>query len=321
MNTLLFSLLVVSVFIMGVVYLVRQPLWVTPQKVDPGVTVQPAQLRRDIEYMVKAFVPRDAYYPHNLHSMALYLQQQFAAAGARVVLQKYAIDDRTYYNVIASYGPQTGPRLVVGAHYDTCCELPGADDNTSGVAGLLALAPLLARVELQQRIDLVAFTLEEPPYFRTEGMGSAQHAALLVEEKAEIRLMIALEMIGYFSDVPDSQDYPVPLMKTLYPTTGNFLAVVGKTGEGRIAKTVKSKLLASTRLPIYSINAPSFIPGVDFSDHLNYWQRGFPAVMLTDTAFYRNKNYHTAADTPEKLDYERMAEVIRGVYYLITTYH
>lgn len=320
MNVLLFvaaGMLLITVFI---IYLVKQPLLMSPQKVEVGIEVNPAQLRNDVEYMVSAFVPRDAYYPQNLRAMAKYLEERFTKAGASVTLQKYDVDDRKYYNVIASYGPEAGPRLVVGAHYDTCCELPGADDNTSGVAGLLALAPLLAKAELKQRVDLIAFTLEEPPFFRTEGMGSAQHAAMLVEEKAEVALMIALEMIGYFTDAPDTQDYPVPLMKALYPTTGNYLAVVGRTGEGSIAKEVKLKLMAGTNLPIYSINAPRFIPGVDFSDHLNYWQRGFPAVMLTDTAFYRNKNYHTADDTPEKLDYERMAEVVRGVCYLITTY-
>lgn len=302
------------------IYFVMQPLWLSPQKIAVKVDVSPAQLRSDVEYLVKAFVPRDASYPDNLRDMAQYLEKRFTMAGANVSFQKYEIAERSYYNVIARYGPETGPRLVVGAHYDTCCKLPGADDNTSGVAGLLALAPLLAKTQLTQRVDLVAFTLEEPPFFRTEGMGSARHAAMLTDEKAEVSLMIALEMIGYFTDAPNTQDYPLPFLKLLYPSTGNFLAVVGRTGEGSIVRKVKSKLTASTDLPIYSINAPEFIPAVDFSDHLNYWQRGFPAVMLTDTAFYRNKNYHTADDTPEKLDYARMAEVVRGVYYLITTY-
>ena len=301
-------------------YLVMQPLWKRPRPIVLDVDVSPAQLRKDVEYLVKSFVPRDAYYPGNLHAMARYLEERFTGAGAAVTLQKYQADGREYYNVIASYGPEQGPRLVIGAHYDTCCQLPGADDNTSGVAGLLALAPLLAKAKLKQRVDLVSFTLEEPPFFRTEGMGSAQHAKMLAEQKIEVNLMIALEMIGYFSDVSGTQDYPLPVLKFLYPTTGNFLAVVGRTGEGAIAKRIKSKLAASTRLPIYSINGPQVIPGIDFSDHLNYWQRGFPAVMLTDTAFYRNKNYHTIHDTPATLDYERMAEVVRGVYYIATTY-
>ena len=307
-------------FVAVAVYLVMQPMWIRAPRVVADVDVSPAQLRDDTEYLVKSFVPRDAYYPDNLRAMARYLEERFTRAGARVALQRYEADGREYYNVIASYGPEQGPRLVIGAHYDTCCQLPGADDNTSGVAGLLALAPLLAKAKLQRRVDLVSFTLEEPPFFRTEGMGSAQHAKMLAEQKVEIDLMISLEMIGYFTDAPNTQDYPLSVLKFLYPTTGNFLAVVGRTGEGAIAKKIKSKLLASTRLPIYSINAPRAIPGIDFSDHLNYWQHGFPAVMLTDTAFYRNKNYHTIHDTPDRLDYERMAEVVRGVYVIATTY-
>lgn len=320
MNIFLIVSAGVALFLVLATYLVTQPLWISPQKVVLNVEVDPAQLRRDVEYLVKSFVPRDAYYPENLRRMAKYLEERFTGAGARVALQEYDIDGRKYYNVIASYGPEQGSRLVVGAHYDTCCELPGADDNTSGVAGLLALAPMLVKAELKQRVDLVAYTLEEPPFFRTEGMGSARHATMLVDEKAEVSLMISLEMIGYFTDAPDTQDYPLPFLKFLYPTTGNYLAVVGRTGEGGIAKKIKSKLRASTSLPIYSISAPRFVPGMDFSDHLNYWQRGFPAVMLTDTAFYRNKNYHTISDTPEKLDYERMADVVRGVYYLVSAY-
>jgi hypothetical protein len=203
----MFGTIVAVLFLALAVYMITQPLWTSPQKVAVGVEVNPVQLRRDVEFLVKSFVPRDAFRPENLRKMAKYLEERFTLAGARVTLQKYDIDNREYYNVIASYGPVQGSRLVVGAHYDTCCELPGADDNTSGVAGLLALAPLLAKAELKQRVDLVAFTLEEPPFFRTHGMGSAQHAKMLVDEKVDVSLMIALEMIGYFTDTPDTQDY------------------------------------------------------------------------------------------------------------------
>lgn len=315
------GMLAVAICLLGlVIYVVKQPVWTTPNSIDVGVQVDAAALRRDVEYLVKAFVPRDAFYPDNLQRMARYLTERFTEAGARVSRQEYEIDGRTYVNVIASYGPEESGRIIVGAHYDTCCELPGADDNTSGVVGLLALAPLLAKVELRQRVDLIAFTLEEPPFYRTEGMGSAHHAASLARDKADVRLMIALEMIGYFNDTPNSQEYPLPIMRWLYPRTGNYLAVVGKLGDGRIVRTVKARLMAGSALPVYSINAPRSVPGVDFSDHLNYWQHGYPAVMLTDTAFYRNQNYHTASDTPDTLDYRRMAEVVRGVYYLLINY-
>lgn len=316
-NIFLIILVGIVLVILLAAYSLTQPLLINPKKVDVAIEVSSAQLRNDVEFMVRAFVPRDASYPENLQKMAKYLQGRFGETGARVRVQEYEINNQKYFNIIASYGPEIGARIVVGAHYDTCCELPGADDNTSGVAGLLALAPLLAKATLKQRIDLVAFTLEEPPYFRTDGMGSARHARILAEEKVQVDVMIALEMIGYYTDEQDTQEYPFNLMKLFYPATGNYLAIVGRTSESNITRKIKSRLLAATRLPIYSINAPAFIPGVDFSDHLNYWNHGFTAVMITDTAFYRNKNYHTAGDTPNTLDYSRMAEVVRGVYYVL----
>jgi Zn-dependent M28 family amino/carboxypeptidase len=126
--------------------------------------------------------------------------------------------------------------------------------------------------------------------------------------------MLSLEMIGYFSDTPDSQSYPVSLLRAFYPSQGNFIAVVGSLSQGGLVRRVKRAMIGSSSLPVYSINAPRLVPGVDFSDHLSYWKEGYEAVMITDTAFYRNHNYHTANDTSEKLDYRRMALVLAGVY-------
>ncbi len=309
-------LLVAAVFF----YALVQPLWLEPDKIQLDVVINPETLRQDLTQIVHAFAPRDAYHPENLRRCALYLKERFAAAGARVSLQRYEVDDRQYSNVIASYGPEQGERIIVGAHYDTAGELPGADDNASGVVGLLTLATWLNNKTLKQRIDLVAYTLEEPPYFRSDAMGSARHAIMLTEQQVTVRIMIALEMLGYFSDEAGSQQYPVGLLSLFYPSVGNYVSVVGKTGQGGIVRDIKQRMRASTNLPVHSINAPAFIPGIDFSDHLNYWQQGFPAVMITDTAFYRNKNYHTKDDTPDKLDYVRLAEVLRSVYYVITSY-
>lgn len=308
--------LVVAVFF----YALVQPLWSVPDKVQLDVSINAEMLHQDVNHMVQTYAPRDAYHPENLRHCALYLKARLAAAGARVSLQHYEVDDRQYSNVIASYGPEQGERVIVGAHYDTAGELPGADDNASGVVGLLTLATWLNNKTLKQRIDLVAYTLEEPPYFRSDAMGSARHAIMLKEQQASVKVMIALEMLGYFSDEADSQQYPVGLLSLFYPSVGNYISVVGKTGQGGIVRDIKQRMRASTNLPVYSINAPAFIPGIDFSDHMNYWQQGFPAVMITDTAFYRNKNYHTKDDTPDKLDYVRLAEVLRSVYYVITSY-
>lgn len=132
--------------------------------------------------------------------------------------------------------------------------------------------------------------------------------------------MVALEMLGYFSDEADSQEYPVPMLKLFYPTTGNYIAIVGETSDGGITKKAKVLMQSASDVPVYSINAPRFIPGIDFSDHLNYWNEAYPAIMITDTAFFRNKHYHTGGDVPQNLNYQKMADVLKGVFHLITTY-
>jgi Zn-dependent M28 family amino/carboxypeptidase len=259
------------------------------------------------------FSPRDQNNVANLDRAALYIRDRFAAGGARVTEQPFVVAGQTYRNVIGSFGPEAGERIVIGAHYDAYKQYPAADDNASGVAGLLELAGLLARQNLSMRVDLVAYTLEEPPYFYTPHMGSMVHAESLRKEGVKVRLMVSLEMIGYFSDQPDSQSFPISLLRLLYPSRGNFVSVVGSVGDGFLVRRIKSTMLAASPLAVYSINAPRFVPGVDFSDHLSYWQAGYPAVMITDTAFYRNHNYHTAQDTAEKLDYQRMAMVVEDV--------
>ncbi len=145
-------------------------------------------------------------------------------------------------------------------------------------------------------------------------MGSSVHAESLRKQGIRVKAMFSLEMIGCFSDEPDSQRFPATILKALYPSTGNFISVVGRLSDWSLVRTTKAAMRNASPLPVYSINAPTFIPGVDFSDQVNYWHAGYTAVMITDTAFYRNRNYHTAEDTEEKLDYKRMAMVVEGVY-------
>jgi len=181
------------------------------------------------------------------------------------------------------------------------------------VAGLLELGRLLAANPPATRVDLVAYSLEEPPYFRTPSMGSRAHAAALAKSGVHVRAMISLEMIGYFNDQPDSQQYPLSVMGLAYPTRGNFIAVVGRLGEAWLTRRIKGSMSSAGSVPVRSINAPRAIPGIDFSDHLNYWDAGYPAVMVTDTSFYRNANYHALSDVPSTLDYRRMAVVVEQI--------
>lgn len=259
--------------------------------------------------------------PDDLDAAADWVKTELLACGLLVEEQPFGVGDRNFRNFIAHYGLEEGPVLVIGAHYDVCGEQPGADDNASGVAGLLELARLLDRhqPEVAHRIELALWPLEEPPNFRTPGMGSAIHANSLALRGADVRGMISLEMIGYFSDEPGSQSYPAPGMSLLYSSRGDAIAMVGNTSSWWFTRRLKKRMAGASELKVRSTNAPAFVPGVDFSDHLNFWNQGWKAVMITDTAFYRNPNYHQPTDTPDTLDYERMAQVVTGVYAAITT--
>ncbi len=300
-----------------VLLLITQPMSVPLPSDQQQLSVAIDRLKTHVQMLSETFSPRDYRNTENLDRTAKYIKRAFEQAQGRVSEQPYTTNGKSYRNISALFGPQTNERIVIGAHYDVCQPLPGADGNASGVAGLLELAPLLSQSALPLQIELVAYTLEEPPFFRSEVMGSAVHAAMLKQQGIAVRAMFSLEMIGYFSDESSSQNFPNPILKLFYPSRGNFIAIVGSFGQIGLVRKVKRAMRSTTLLPVHSMNAPGWLPGIDFSDHLNYWRQDFPAVMITDTSFYRNENYHTAQDTLEKLDYNRMAKVVQAVYAAI----
>ena len=310
---MLLVLLIAVLLLIALWFWVTQPLLAraTPSSQR---SIDPSRLETHVRKLSAELAPRNESNTQNLDLVAAYIQSEFSQTNAVVSQQSYQVQDKTYRNVIAEFGPDSEEHIVVGAHYDTAGPLPGADDNASGVAGLIELAHLLGRQQPPLRVELVAFTLEEPPYFRTNKMGSAVHAESLRAENKRVRAMLCLEMIGYFSDEPGSQRFPAGILSAFYPSTGNYIGVVGRLSDWSLVRQTKAAMRNAAPLPVYSINAPSFVTGVDFSDHVNYWNAGYSAVMITDTAFYRNVNYHTARDTAEKLDYKRMAMVVEGVY-------
>jgi len=302
----------------GAVSCVTQPL-VHPAE-SPGASADPGALERHVRMLAETLHPRSVDNPANLERAASYVLEQFRLTGAETAEQAVLADGQQYRNLIARFGPRDGPVVVIGAHYDSCGDTPGADDNASGVAGLLELARLLAANPPAHAVELVAYTLEEPPYFRTDSMGSFRHASSLSESRRDVRLMLSLEMIGFYRDTGKSQGYPLAPLKLFYPDEGNFIAIVAPFGEFGATRRVKALFRGASDLPAVSINAPGFVAGVDFSDHASYWRFEMPAMMITDTAFLRNPNYHERGDTPETLDYARMAKVVRAVHAVAMEY-
>ncbi|HEX8545902.1 MAG TPA: M28 family peptidase [Cytophagaceae bacterium] len=273
-------------------------------------------LHNHVDYLTKIRPYRNHKNIKSLNQAVEYIETYFRKNNLSTERQTFKVDGNEYINVVATYGPADGERLIVGAHYDVCGDQPGADDNASAVAGLLEIARLLneQKPNVKYRIDLVAYPLEEPPYFASENMGSAHHAAFLKKANIEVKGMICLEMIGYFSDKPNSQSFPDPALSKIYPNTGNFIIVVGKTGQELFSNKVKDLMKKNSSIDVQSINFPSPHGLAGLSDHRSYWKYNFPALMINDTAFLRNPHYHEKSDTIETLDFDKMAEVVKGAF-------
>ena len=311
-KSLIRILVAVSAIIVLIWIYIAQPT--TKQNLLSKVKVDEEALKSHVEKLSNEFYPRNHAEIDNLNKAATYIENHFRNTGGDVEVQEFKVAGETYKNVIVVFGKGKSHKLVIGAHYDAYEQTPGADDNASGIAGLIEIAYLLGENGTEKEVELVAYSLEEPPHFRSNNMGSHAHATKMEKENTKIEGVILLEMIGYFSDEWGSQSYPNPLLHLLYPNQGNFIAVVGRLDQRSFTKTVKCALKGATDLPVFSINAPASLPEIDFSDHRNYWPLGINAVMITDTSFYRNRTYHKLTDTSEKLDYKRMAKVVISVY-------
>ena len=271
------------------------------------------QLTRHV-IKLSGITPRpDGAHPSGMQIASSYIVTRLERMGYEVQSQTFYAQGKPYRNVIARVGPEGGLLTVVGAHYDVCDSSPGADDNASGVAVLLELAQALKESPIESAVELVFYALEEPPYFRTADMGSAHHAKALKAAGTKVRGMISLEMLGYYDDTQGSQSYPIPAMKDLFPSAGNFLALVGRPADQKWLSHVGQAMSGMMGLPLETLAAPRQVRGVDFSDHQNYWDAGFPAMMITDTAHLRNPNYHQMSDTADTLNYGHMAEIVGGL--------
>lgn len=258
---------------------------------------------------------RSVFRYEKLQEAKEYIIGEFKSYGYEVETQGYTIYGRYSENIIVTKKGRLDSVIIIGAHYDTCFN-PGADDNASSVAGLLELARLFSGVETNYTIRFIAFVNEEPPFFKSKNMGSYQYLQTIKGE--DIRGAIILEMIGYYNNKLFSQKYPF-LFGLFYPNRANFIAIISNFESRRFAKEIKANFRRHSRFPIESVATFSFVPGVDFSDNWSFWKAGIPAVMITDTAFYRYPYYHSEQDTYEKLDYDSLAEVVYGLYKAIAS--
>lgn len=271
------------------------------------------RLRRDVTALC-AIGERNTFHPDQLHRAADFIESELVAAGYRVERQTYVVRsvDLRADNVIVEIPGTSKDVVVIGAHYDSVLGTVGADDNASGVAALLALARRFAGAKPARTLRFVAFANEEPPHFQSEDMGSFQYAQRCVDRDETIVAMLSLETIGYYDDRPGSQQYPAP-MGAVYPTTGNFIGFATNLGSRALLRRCVAAFRRTTKFPVESAALPEAVPGIAWSDQWSFWQFGWPAVMVSDTAPFRNPNYHEAGDTPETLDYARLGQVVEGL--------
>ncbi len=282
--------------------------------------VNKKRLNTDLIQITKTQKSRNFQNIKTLDTVANYIKTELAKVCDSVAFQSFSIDSNTYKNIIGSIGLNHKERIIIGAHYDVCGNQQGADDNASGVVGMLELARLFSKESLNYRIDFVAYTLEEPPFFRTQQMGSYIHVNYLKSKSINVKGMICLEMIGYYSDKENSQHYPVNDMALMHGNIGNFITVVQSEKSGAFGDQIVTSMKNQNLIKTITFLGSSSISGVDFSDHLNYWKFNYPAVMITNTAFYRNKNYHTKNDTIETLNLDKMGAVIEQLFFTIKNF-
>ncbi|MGV3504022.1 MAG: M28 family peptidase [Adhaeribacter sp.] len=278
------------------------------------------RLYHDVEFLTSVTPARNYLNLASLEKVTGYITEELEKVGARPEMQTWVADGREYKNIIASYNPEKTRRLIVGAHYDVCGDQPGADDNASAVAGLLELARLVfaSQPQMDYRIDFVAYCLEEPPFFSSELMGSYVHAKSLYDQGVEVIGMICLEMIGYFSEAPGSQPFPSPELAEIYPHVGNFIIVVGIGRYEAFNRKVHQLMSDGSGIDVQVISFPAGHGLAGLSDHSSYWRFGYPALMINDTAFLRNPNYHTTNDTIATLDFDKMTEVVNSACKAVT---
>ena len=274
-----------------------------------------AELRGHVEALAGEIGPRSLDDPPGMRAAVAWLETTFRGLGYEPRLQAVPQGARQAYNVEVELPGTTRADeiVIVGAHYDTTVGLPGANDNGSGTAAVLALARAFRDARPARTLRFVAFANEEPPWFQGESMGSLVYARAARERDENVVAMWSLETLGYFDDAPGSQRYPVAALRFFYPDRGDFVAFVSNFASRDLLRRTLADFRELEPFPTEGAALPGYVAGVGWSDHWSFWQVGYPALMVTDTAPFRYPHYHEVTDTPEKLDYDRLARVVRGL--------
>jgi Zn-dependent M28 family amino/carboxypeptidase len=286
-------------------------------------------LRDHLHALTVTIGERSVRLPANLKKTAAYIKKFYQDIGVAVHARTYAYSDLPMDNIVAeiSSGARPEHRFLVGAHYDSVAGTVGADDNASAIAVQLEVARHLTALIVEEKLDLavkfVSFALEEPPVYGTRHMGSRVYAKMARGQKEKIDGMICLEMVGYACHEPGCQHYPFPLMFMNYPRKGNFIGIVNNFKSREFAGKMAGQFKKNKRLPVVRLTVPFngwVLPAVRLSDHASFWDQGFKAVMVTDSAFFRNPHYHTAGDTMDRLDFEFMAELVESLLFFFLSH-
>ncbi len=271
-------------------------------------------LQKHVEKMAAEIGERNVMAYHGLTASADFIEDFLSTSGYQVHRQEFRVQGKICQNIEVEITGSDRPNeiVIIGGHYDSVFGSPGANDNATGAAAVLVLAKFFAQKRCSKTLRFLEFVNEEPPYFRTPEMGSLVYAKRCRKRNESIVAMLNLECIGYYSDKEESQHYPFPL-NLLYPSTGNFIGFVGNLGSRRLVRQVSDLFRSQTRFPSIGAALPSIIPGIGWSDQWAFWQQGYPAIMVTDTALFRYPYYHTEYDTAEKIQYDRLAQVVAGL--------
>lgn len=289
----------------------------SPPRLSAEQTALRDELAAHVQKLAGEIGERNEFRYAELNAAADFIERTFSTAGLQPRRDSYELRGRTYHNIETEVRGTEPQIILVGAHYDSVLGSPGANDNGSGVAALLALARRFAARPCRKTMRFVAFVNEEPPYFQSSEMGSFVYARRCKDRGDQIDAMISLETIGYFSNEPGSQIYPLPGLGMLYPRTGNFIGLVSNTASRSVLREAVAQFRQHAKIPCEGAALPAVIPGIGWSDQWSFWQHGYRAIMITDTALYRYPHYHADTDTPDKLDYDSMTRVVEGMEKVI----